>query len=131
MNAQEAKATTIGWFEALKEKIRYDKWPINRERLSEIALYVSVGFVVGFLFKKLNHYVWALVVAGLVIAGLAHLGLITFTVNWAHVDAFLGTQSVMAQANGNIGTVLWIWLQANAIVVISFLVGFWFGTSIA
>lgn len=131
MNAQEAKATATGWLDTLKEKVKYDKWPVNRERLSEIALYVSVGFVVGFVVKKLSHYIWALVVAGLVIAGLSYLGLISIAINWANVDAFLGTQSVAAQASGNVGAALWAWVQANATVVISFAVGFWFGTSIA
>lgn len=131
MKAQEVKTTAAGWLDTLKEKVQYEKWSVSREKLSEIALYVSVGFVIGFLLKKLHYYVWALVVAGLAIAGLHYLGLITVVINWANVDAFLGTHSVATQLNGNFGTALWAWVQANVTAVVSFSAGFWLGLQIA
>jgi len=123
-----------GWFDTVKEKLNLDgisqKLNLSRDRLVEMGIYLLIGFLAGFLFKK---YARALLVVVLSLIGLVilhQLGFITISVNW---DKIQGLQPVVVPAGADAAgmwSVYWEWIKTNFAVVLSFSVGFFVGLKV-
>ena len=116
------------WFEALKQKLNVDgiieKMNLSRDRLIEMGIYLAIGFLAGFLFKKYARYLFIVVLTVAVIAFLHHFEFIKVTIFW---DKIQGLQPVPVPVGADMWTELWQWIKANFAVVLSFVAGFFVG----
>jgi len=130
-----AKATNVpvakGWFDVAKEHFNnfIKKIKLSKEKLIDIALYLVIGVLVGFLLKRFFKYVvfFAIFIGSIFL--LKYYGFLTFAVNWDKVHDILGITAI-GKIDGNILSVAWAWIRANVIIFISFVVGFIIGWKI-
>ncbi|MDP3889142.1 MAG: FUN14 domain-containing protein [bacterium] len=119
-----------GFFDTLKSKFQVDTWidkiRESRGTLIDIGLYAGVGFLAGFLFKKYSRYMIALLIFIGVLFILRQSDFITVNINSEKMYTLLGLQPA-TQTEEPIVNMVWSWLKANAMVSISFGVGFLFG----
>lgn len=128
----ETPATTPadkGWLETAKEKLDVEgtmsKFNLTKERVFEIALYLGIGFISGFLFKKYGKYLLIVVLTLVGLAILQQFGFVDFAIKW---DRIQGLQQIPATTlDASIWTVYWDWIKTNIVVVISFVIGFLVG----
>jgi len=117
-----------GWLETFKQKLNIDglmqKMNLSKERVFEIGLYLGIGFLAGFLFKKYAKYLFIVVLTVVGLAVLHHLGFVEFTINWEKVQ---GIQPIPTPMDATIWSVYWEWIKANVAIVLSFSVGFLVG----
>lgn len=117
-----------GWFENLIYKLKLDgvlkKLNLTPGKLGQIMLYLGIGFLAGFLFKKYGKHflIVVLTVVGLFV--LQHLGFVNIVINWDKVRAL---QPMQVAAGANIWSEYWAWLLANLAIVISSAIGFFVG----
>lgn len=113
-----------GYFTDLSKKMN-----LSKEKLLDIALYLVLGVLSGFLLKRFFKYV---VFFGIFIGGmfiLRYYGVMTFAIDWDKVHDVLGIQTI-GKIDGNILSVIWAWIRANVIIFISFVIGFIIGWKI-
>lgn len=128
----ETPATTPadkGWLETAKEKLDVEgtmsRFNLTKERVFEIALYLGIGFISGFLFKKYGKYLLIVVLTLVGLAILQQFGFVDFAIKW---DRIQGLQQIPATTmDASIWTVYWDWIKTNIVVVISFVIGFLVG----
>ena len=117
-----------GWLETFKQKLNIDglmkKMNLSKERVFEIVLYIGIGFLAGFLFKKYAKYLFVVILTIVALAILHHLEFVNLTVNW---DKIQGIQPISAPLDANVWSVYWEWIKANVAIVLSFSVGFFVG----
>jgi len=117
-----------GWFEKLIYKLRLDgllkKINLTPGRLGQIMLYLGIGFLAGFLFKKYGKLflIVVLTIVGLFI--LQHFGYVSIAINWERIRAL---QPIQVTQGGSIWSEYWAWLMANLAIVISSAIGFFIG----
>lgn len=126
-------STSEGFLTKLSSLFSFDnfvnKLDLTRERCIEIALYCSIGFVIGFLCKKYNFYLFLFVVSVLIIVGLNYFDFITFTVHVDKINSFIGYQLVPSDTTFFTSCLHWIKEHIHA--SISFMVGFILGILVA
>lgn len=127
----ENTATAVakqGWFASVKSKLNVDgitqKLNLSRSRLIELGLYLGIGFLAGFLFKKYAKYLLVVVLMVVALAVLHQFKFIDVAINWNKIQ---GLQPTSAPVDSNMLTVYWEWVKANFAVVLSFSVGFFVG----
>ena len=124
------ESTALSWFENLKQSLNpgelLEKLKASKGTLFDIFLYLGIGFILGFLLKRFGQY---LVVFAIALFVLTHLNIMQVNVNWDSIQNFLGLHQI-GNVEGNVFTVFWEWVKINAIVVLSFCVGFTFGIKI-
>ena len=125
-------ATTMpvaqGWFETLIYKLRLDgmlkKLNLTPGKLGQIMLYLGIGFLAGFLFKKYGKHFLIVVLTIVALFVLQHFGFVNIIINWEKVRAL---QPMQVMPGGNIWSEYWAWLLANLAIVISSAIGFFVG----
>jgi len=132
--ATEGVETTKGWFDSIKEKLNIDvlskKLNLSRDRLIEMGIYLLIGFIAGFLFKKYARYlvVVVLTLVGLVI--LQQFGFVTFSVHWLKIQGFQPVAIPTGADAASMASLYWGWIKTNFAVVLSFSVGFFVGLKV-
>lgn len=127
-NSTVAVIAENGWFDNVVKKLRLEgvlkKLNLTPNRLAEVVLYLGIGFLSGFLFKKYAKYLFIaiLTIVGLVI--LQQFGFVQIAINWEKVQ---GIQPMQAPLDASIWTVYWEWIKANFAIVLSFSIGFFVG----
>jgi len=120
-----------GWFETLKHKMKIDtlmkNFNLSKDKLIEMGIWLGIGFLAGFLFKKYAQYLVIVVLTLVSLAVLQQFEFITVGINWAK---FQGLQPVSVSDGANLLTVYWEWVKANFAVVFSFSVGFFVGLKV-
>lgn len=120
-----------GWFETFKQKMQIDtlmdKLNLSKDKLIEMGIWLGIGFLAGFLFKKYAQYLAIVVLTLVALAVLQQFEFITVGINWAK---FQGLQPVPVSEGANLLTVYWEWVKANFAVVLSFSVGFFVGLKV-
>lgn len=128
MENTAAEVAKQGWFESVKNKLNIDgisqKLNLSRSRLIEIGLYLGIGFLSGFLFKKYAKYLLVVVLTIVAIAVLHQFKFIDVAINWSKIQ---GLKPTSAPVDSNMLTVYWEWVKANFAIVLSFSVGFFVG----
>jgi hypothetical protein len=128
-----ASNVEMGWFDKLKNSLQFDKLAeklnISSYKLLDMALFLGIGFFVGFLWKRYANYVIAAICfIGLVIL-LNQLEIITVTINWVKIQDCCGIRPVSADPDV-VGT-LWEWSKQNLLIIFSFIIGFCFGAKVS
>ena len=117
-----------GWFETFKEKLNIDglleKMKLDRSKLIEIGLYLGIGFLAGFLFKKYAKYLFVVIVTVVAILLLQQFGFIKCIIHWNKIQ---GLQPVAVPMGASVWSVYWEWFKVHFVVVLSFSVGFFVG----
>ena len=126
--------TTVGWVDTIKKsfdsvKIK-ERILASKTMLLEVGMFLCIGFLSGFLFKKYGKYFIIPVVLGGTLALLQYMGIVTITIHWDQVQAQFGLQPVGGIDKGFIGA-FFVWVKKNLAIVISFTVGFFVGTKVA
>ena len=128
MNDQVAQP---GLPETLKQKMNIEgimkKLNLSKGKLIEMGVWLGIGFLAGFLFKKYAQYLVIVVLTLIGLAVLQQFEFISVGINWAK---FQGLQPVTVSDGANILTVYWEWVKANFAVVSSFAVGFFVGLKV-
>ncbi len=128
MKDQIAAVADKGWFESIKEKLNLEsitkKLSLSRDRIIEIGLYLGIGFLAGFLFKKYAKYLVIVVITIVALILLQQLKFIDVTINWNKIQ---GIQPVSVSEGADMWSVYWQWIKMNFGVILSFSVGFFVG----
>lgn len=95
----------------------------NKETLFHIALFIGIGFLVGYFIKKYNRYVAGFVFVALALIGLDYIGILSITVQWQRIHDLFGIEPVM-RVEGNIFAFYAEWIRANFFIAVSFCVVF-------
>jgi len=121
------EATTKGLLDNAQENLNTEslsnKFDFSRESLIEMALYLGIGFVVGFLLKKYSQFVLIVALIGASLLVLQHLGFLSLVVDWDKIQNALGFH-LPATADGSLITAYLEWAKAHMRAVISFAIGF-------
>jgi hypothetical protein len=124
------ESTGLSWYENLKQSLNpgelLEKLKASKGTIIDLFLYLGIGFLFGFLLKRYGQYIVFFAVALFV---LAHLNIMQVSVHWDSIQNFLGLHQI-GNVEGNVFTVFWEWVKLNAIVVLSFCVGFTLGIKI-
>src|ERR1700728_3544541 len=89
---------TNGWFEKIKNSFNADaiaeKLHLTKHKVFDMALFLGVGFLIGFLWKRYANYFIAFVlfIAGCII--LHQLDLISININWDKVQECCGIEPI-------------------------------------
>ena len=131
MEEQIAIVPKNGWFESLKSKLNIDniiqKMNLSRSKLIEIGLYLGIGFIAGFLFKKYGKYIFVVVATIVALFILQQFGFVNIAVNWNKIQ---GIQPIAVPVGSDIWSVYWSWVKVHFAVILSFSVGFFIGFKI-
>ncbi len=128
MVSSETESTVKGWLESLRETLHLDqlaeKLNISVETLGLTALYFGIGFIAGFLYKRIGrHLVFAVLGCILVLWLLSSFDLISI-----HTDNFKALAGF--STDDSIGTVFQmfgIWIKEHVFQVIAGLFGLYLG----
>lgn len=123
----------LGWFDKLKNGLQFEalaqKLNLSKYKLLDMALFLGIGFLIGFLWKRYANYV----IAGIVFIGilviLNQLELIIIEINWIKVQECCGI--VPASQDPDIVGGFWAWSKMNLLIIFSFIIGFCFGAKVS
>lgn len=118
-----------GWFDKLKASLNIDgiieKIHESKGKIFEIAIYLGVGFLVGFLCKKYAQFVIVLIVFIIALVVLQQLEVIQIALDWVRLQDLLGIQSTITGSDSI--SFYFEWVKVNIWLVLSFAIGFFFG----
>lgn len=131
----DAGSQSGGVLQTIKEKLHLDgmleRVKSSKDRLVEIALFLGIGFIAGFLFKKYSSYVIVCILAVIGLGVLHHLGVITIMINWDRVTEVFGIQAAQQTMSAdNLIATVWEWVRLNMVISISFIVGLFVGLKV-
>ncbi len=117
-----------GWWDVLRETFSLEqlskRFNLSFNNLVEIAAYLSIGFISGFLIKKYGRYVVCIVlVTGACIWGLAYLKVIT--IDLMKAKAILGISET--QTVESLWNIYGIWIKEHILAAVSIVIGFVIG----
>lgn len=118
-----------GWFDKLKASLNIDgiveKISEYKGRIFEIAIYLGVGFLIGFLCKKYAQFVIVLIVFVIALIVLQQLEVIQVTIDWVRLQDMVGIQPTVIGSDSI--SFYFEWIKVNIWLVLSFAIGFFFG----
>lgn len=132
--APAATTTTVGFMEKIKGYLSPDYWVqkfnLDKEKVINMLLYFGAGFLLGFLLKKYNRYVFAFALFSLAIAALMYLDVISFAINWPKIHSMLGLQVTTMPSDATLMSLFFEWAKLNAAMVFSFILGLLVGLKV-
>lgn len=128
MEEQVTAVTQQGWFQSLKQKLNVDalvkKMNLSKSRMIEIGIYLSIGFIAGFLFKKYGKYLFVVLATIVGIFILQQFNIVDVAINWNKIQ---GIQPIAVPVGADVWSIYWAWIKLHFIVILSFSVGFFVG----
>ncbi len=122
-----------GLLDTLKEYLNPNTWvkklDLSKQKLFELAIYLAIGFTLGFLVKK---YADFLVSAAIVIAcfvALHYFGFLDIVVHMDKVQSVLGIKVPAFQSD--LLAHIWDWIKMNVAIAVTLVVGFLIGLRVA
>jgi hypothetical protein len=123
----------LGWFDRLKNSLQLDKLAqtlnLSKYKLLDMGLFLGVGFLLGFLWKRYANYVIAALIFVAVLMLLNQLDVVRVHINWIKVQECCGI--VPAHQDADIVAMFWEWSKANILIIFSFVIGFCFGAKVS
>lgn len=120
----------MGLLDTLKNKLNpstlMQRLHLTQDVLIDMALYLGVGFLSGFLIKKYGKYIFVFVVCIVALIVAQQAGIISVTVYWNKIQEFFGVQPVDTAPEGLFAG-YWDWAKEHIALVISFSIGFLVG----
>lgn len=139
MPAIDTVATSIdaesgqGFFQKTFNGFSFDsfggKIGLSRDNLFETALYCGGGFLLGFFFKKYNHYFVVMVLFCAALLAANYFNIISLTINTETIKSLLGCPTLPLDASLFSCLTQWIkeHVRASVSFVIGFIIGVWVG----
>jgi uncharacterized membrane protein (Fun14 family) len=126
----EATTTQSSWFSSLKNTLSpsalVEKVRDNKQVLLMVAIYAGIGFIIGFLFKRLSTFiVFGIIMLALILL-LQHYEIVSFSVHWQQIIHLFGLQESVG-ADVNPAAVVWEWAKSHVYLAVSFGIGFFLG----
>lgn len=120
-----------GWTSTLKERSKYvmEKLHESRAVILDILLYGGIGFLCGFLLRKYANYVAFLVLIIVGVVAMQQYNIINVVINWTYINDLFGFQHAPGM-NGDSFVAFWAWCKANAVIVVSWIIGLLIGLKI-
>jgi hypothetical protein len=123
----------MGWFERLKNSFQFDtiaqKLNLSKHKLLDMALFLGVGFLCGFLWKRYANYFIAILLCIAALIILNQLDVINVNINWAKIQECCGVEP--ARSDADIIGMIWDWSKSNILIIFSFVIGFCFGAKVS
>jgi hypothetical protein len=123
----------LGWFDRLKNSLQLDtiaeKLNLSKYRLLDMALFLGIGFLLGFLWKRYANYFIAMLIFVAVLIIFNQLDLVNLRINWIRLQECCGVQPAVEDAD--ILAMLWGWAKMNVMIIFSFIIGFCFGAKVS
>jgi len=128
MKLQTQQPQPQGWWDTLKETFSLEhiskRFNLSFTNLIEVASYLSIGFISGFLIKKYGRYVVCILfIAGLSICILAYLNVAT--IDWVKARVVLGISNT--QTLDGLWQLYTTWIKEHILAAVSIVVGFLIG----
>jgi uncharacterized membrane protein (Fun14 family) len=121
------QAVQSGWADTLRERSKYIMGKLHDSRaiILDILLYGGIGFLSGFLLRKYANYVafLVLIVVGVIVMQQYNI------INWTYINDLFGFQHAPAM-NGDSFVAFWEWCKANAVIVVSWIIGLLIGLKV-
>lgn len=121
------------WFESLKEKFNLEslrnKFDLSSEHLLLMALYLGMGFITGFLFRRYGTYLFILGLLVIALVGLTYVEVVSLSINWSKVYSLFGIDHV-GSPDSTLLNMYWAWIKSHVVLVVSFVIGFLIGNRI-
>ncbi len=123
----------MGWFDKLKNTLQIDslieKLNLSKHKVLDMALFLGVGFLTGFLWKRYANYFIAGIIFVTILIILNQLDVVSVSINWVKVQECCGVEP--ARADADILNMIWSWASANILIIFSFIIGFCFGAKVS
>jgi hypothetical protein len=125
------QAAQSGWVSTIKERSKYamEKLHESRAMILDVLLYGGIGFLSGFLLRRFANYVAFLVLMIVAVIAMQQYNIVNVTVNWTYVNDLFGFQQVPT-ISGDSFVAFWAWCKANAVIVVSWIIGLLIGLKI-
>jgi uncharacterized membrane protein (Fun14 family) len=128
MVESQAPQVSAHWLDKIKMALHLDKLQFSTGKLIEIGIYFGLGFLVGYLFKRFSAFFIFVVITFLGIYLLNQFEIINFSINATKLCELLGIQTA---PNVNIVYCYFASVKENIVSLLSFLIGFFVGISLA
>jgi uncharacterized membrane protein (Fun14 family) len=123
-------ATQSGLLETVKERAHVgdimEKMNVSRTMLIDIALFGTIGFLMGFLIKKYSNVITTILLLGVCLFVAQQLELVTISLNWLHIQEMVGLGTDINISEAPLSMIMELVLS-NMAGAISFAVGFLLG----
>lgn len=123
----------IGWFDKLKHSLQLDaiaqKLNFSKHKLFDMALFLGIGFLIGFLWKRYANYFIAALIFVAVLFVVHQLDLVSVNLNWIKIQECCGIEP--ASQDADMLAMAWSWIKANVLIIFSFVIGFCFGAKVS
>ena len=117
------QAPELSWLDRMKRSLNVDsvsqKLELSRDRIIEIAVFLSVGFLVGVLWKKCAQYIVAALIFIGIIAILQHLEVISVLIHWHSIQEICG----LDPNQPDVAAACWTWAKVHFLSVLAFIIG--------
>lgn len=117
----------VGVLDSIKDTLRpaniADKIRANKDILLEIGLYLGIGFIIGFLFKRFSKVVAILVFGAILVLILQQMGILSVMMNWTRLYELLGMQPAAVPNGASVVSLCTEWVRVNVRAIISFVIG--------
>lgn len=122
----------VGMLERFKSWFNWDaisqKLNLSKDKFIEVGIYLGIGFLTGFLLKKYAQLILFLILFIVGIVVLQQVNVLSVVINWERVESLFGIQR--AAMSTSTLTMLWEWIKLNLLIVVSFVIGFFFGLKV-
>lgn len=122
-----------GWFDKIKNSIRWNdlvkKFNASKYILLDMAFFLGIGFLVGFLWKRYANYCIAFLVFLVFLVVLQQLNIIEMQINWTKMQQCCGIEPLIKYSD--MPTMIWEWVKNNILIVFSFAIGFCLGAKLS
>ena len=109
----------LKWDGLINLKIHYkliqlsEKLNLSKHKLLDMALFLGVGFLIGFLWKRYANYFIAGIIFITILIIFNQLDLLLLSINWVKVQECCGVEP--ARADADILGMLWNWVRDNVL----------------
>jgi uncharacterized membrane protein (Fun14 family) len=127
----ESQIAQPGWADTLRERSKYIMGRLHESRaiILDILLYGGIGFLCGFLLRKYANYVAFLVLIVVGVIAMQQYNVINVVINWTYINDLFGFQHAPAM-NSDSFVAFWAWCKANAVIVVSWIIGLLIGLKV-
>jgi len=128
---ESSQVAQSGWLDTLKDRSKYAMERLHESRaiILDILLYGGLGFLSGFLLRKYANYVAFLVLIVVGIIVMQQYDILQVVINWTKFNDLFGFQHAPA-INGDSFVAFWAWCKANAVIVVSWIIGLLIGLKV-
>lgn len=123
----------LGWFDRLKNSMQIEnlmgRLNLSKHALLDMALFLGIGFLFGFLWKRFANYIIASLLFIVIVIILHQLEIVNVSINWVKIQECCGI--IPAREDADMLATIWSWSKMNVFIIFSFIIGFCFGAKVS